>query len=212
MRCCDDDCMLAAAMAADVSLMAERCRTCWSYKVCRFLVLLSKAVPQGGDLIDRRYWPALFDEPSRGRYDWMFLQGSLEYFLSLTINVPTVLDKLAAFWRARIDAGARPEPLTAPRGVISTYVHLVGPHDPKQRRRPHMTSYIPRKHFKSLCRFRLSSWRAVSVNSGRGSTAARPDRVRPHCMSLGRCSKWGCAGPYQPCCEEQVELPPQFRG
>jgi hypothetical protein len=127
MRCCDDDCMLAAAMAADVSLMAERCRTCWSYKVCRFLVLLSKAVPQGGDLIDRRYWPALFDEPSRGRYDWMFLQGSLEYFLSLTINVPTVLDKLAAFWRARIDAGARPEPLTAPRDAFSTYVRLVGP-------------------------------------------------------------------------------------
>jgi hypothetical protein len=187
MRCSDDDSMLSASMVADVHLMTDHCRTCWTYKVCRFLVLLSKAVPQGRHLISERYWSALLDDPSPHHHQWRFLEGSREYFINLKINVPKVLDRLAAFWRARIDAGSKPEPLTAPRGVVATYVHFVGPRDPKRRRRPHMTSYLPRKQFKSLCRLRHSSWRALSVNAGRGSATARPDRVCPHCLSLGRC-------------------------
>lgn len=182
----DDRELLAHTARADLSLMIAGSRACWTFKVCRFLALLCMQVPVGPGVIPPAFWSALTYSPSAPRSARRFPPDAEAFFWSLRIDVPQVVDMLAVFWRQRNESASLPDPLTSPHSVVSTYMHLTGAQDPLCKHRPHMTEYITKKHFRHLCRFRLSVCRALAMNAGRGTNTPRSERLCSHCLSIGQ--------------------------
>ena len=165
----DDDRMLSHAARGEISLMLSGNRKCWTFKVCTFLARLTDLSPDTPPPFLPTELKAFFAAANA----IPFPANAADLLWGHMIMNKDALAVLRMFWWSRVLL-AGTDPLTSPFPAFSTYLAFCGP-KPEQgpKRRAHMTCIMPRAHFRCLSRFRLSAWRCLAVNAGRGSDTPR---------------------------------------
>jgi hypothetical protein len=161
------------AARADLRLMIDGFRDCWSYKVCNFFAHMG--------LIDNAY-RHFFTHARSVLHD---RDAAFTYFWSLRLDAQTVASKLRQYWHDRVvnAVGNHCPRITTCFPRFSTYVHWSGVAATKYH--PHMSMLIPPHKHRLLMLFRLGSWVCLHVHSGRllsrRQRVARCNRTCTHC-------------------------------
>jgi hypothetical protein len=170
---------LAALVAkADIKLMLEGCKSCWTYKLIQFIARLDEHMCTTFMSVEHA-------EPFLCRS--VFPEDAESYFWDLKFAPRQVADCVNRFWQRRMTSRFVGDPRSThiyPK--FHAYVDWVGlPIHPPA----HLSTLIPWNERRSLMTFRVGAWCFIEVNKDRVSRLGhRRTRGQRHCplCTMGR--------------------------